>query len=75
MNTVVPAAELEAQSLAVAREIAALPPESVAAARRLMRGSVDDVVARIDVEVEEFRTRLASPEARAAFTAFLNRKR
>jgi enoyl-CoA hydratase/carnithine racemase len=71
----VPAAELETQSLAVAREIAALPPESVAAARRLMHGSVDDTIARIDMEVEEFRTRLSSPEARAAFMAFLNRKR
>jgi len=69
------AAELEAQSLAAAREIAALPPESVATARRLMRGSVDDIVARSDAEVEEVKIRLASPEARAAFAAFLNRKR
>jgi enoyl-CoA hydratase/carnithine racemase len=75
VNTVVPAADLDAQSLAVAREIAALPPESVLAARRLMRGSVEDIVARIDEEVAEFRTRLASPEARTAFAAFLNRKR
>jgi enoyl-CoA hydratase/carnithine racemase len=75
VNAVVPGAELEAQSLAVAHEIAALPPESLATARRLMRGSVEDIVARIDAEVEEFKIRLASPEARAAFAAFLNRKR
>jgi enoyl-CoA hydratase/carnithine racemase len=75
VNDVVPAAELDAQSLAVAREIAALPPEGVMAARKLMRGSVEDIVARIDEEVEAFRTRLASPEAMAAFAAFLNRKR
>ncbi len=75
INTIVPAADLDAQSLATARDIAALPPESVMAARRLMRGSVDDIVARIDEEVEAFRTRLASPEAQAAFAAFLNRKR
>jgi enoyl-CoA hydratase/carnithine racemase len=75
VNVVVPTAELEAQSLALAREIATLPPESVATARRLMRGSVDDIVARIDAEVEEFSIRLASPEARAAFAAFLSRKR
>jgi enoyl-CoA hydratase/carnithine racemase len=75
VNTIVPAADLEVQSLAVARDIAALPPESAMAARRLMRGSVEDIVARIDAEVEEFKTRLASPEARAAFAAFLNRKR
>ena len=75
VNTVVPAADLDAQSLAVAREIAALPPESVLAARRLMRGSVEDIVARIDEEVDAFRTRLKSPEAMAAFAAFLNRKK
>jgi enoyl-CoA hydratase/carnithine racemase len=75
VTSVVPAAELDAQSFAVAREIAALPPESVAAARRLMRGSVEEIVARIDEEVDMFKTRLASPEAKAALAAFLNRKR
>ena len=35
VNAVVPPAELDAQSLTVAREIAALPAESVSAARRL----------------------------------------
>lgn len=75
VNMIVTAADLDAQSLAVARDIAAVPPESVMAARRLMRGSVEDIIARIDEEVEAFRTRLASPEAKAAFAAFLNRKR
>src|SRR5262249_25410034 len=75
INAVVPGAELDAQALSVAREIAALPPESVTAARRLMRGSVEEIVARIDEEVESFRTRLASPEAQKALAALLNRKR
>jgi enoyl-CoA hydratase/carnithine racemase len=75
ITAVVPATELDAQSLAAARDIAALPPESVAAARRLMRGSVEETVARIDEEVEAFKIRLASPEAQKAFAAFLNRKR
>ncbi len=75
VNMIVPVADLDARSLATARDIAALPPESVASARRLMRGSVEGIVARIDAEVEEFKIRLASPEARAAFAAFLNRKR
>jgi enoyl-CoA hydratase/carnithine racemase len=75
VTAVVPAVDLDAQSLAVAREIAALPPESVHAARRLMRGSVEEIAARIDEEVENFKTRLASPEAQKAFAAFLNRKR
>ena len=75
VTAVVPAAELDAQSLAVARDVAALPPESVAAARRLMRGSVEEIMARIDEEVEAFKTRLGSPEAQKAFAAFLSRKR
>jgi enoyl-CoA hydratase/carnithine racemase len=75
VNTVVPAAELDGQALNMAREIAGLPPESVIAARRLMRGSVEETIARIDEEVEAFKTRLASPEAQKALAAFLNRKR
>jgi enoyl-CoA hydratase/carnithine racemase len=75
INTVVPAAELDGQALAVAREIAALPTESVIAARRLMRGSVEEIIARIDAEVEAFKTRLASPEAQKSLAAFLDRKR
>jgi enoyl-CoA hydratase/carnithine racemase len=75
VTAIVPGADLDARSLALAREVAALPPESVAAARRLMRGSVEEVVARIDAEVEAFKTRLASPEAQKAFATFLSRKR
>ncbi|HEX9073770.1 MAG TPA: crotonase/enoyl-CoA hydratase family protein [Pseudolabrys sp.] len=75
INAIVPAAELNAQSLAAARDIAALPAKSVSAARRLMRGNVEEIVARIDEEVEAFKTRLASPEAKAALATFLNRKR
>jgi enoyl-CoA hydratase/carnithine racemase len=74
VNAVVPASQLDTQALNVAREIAALPPESVTAARRLMRGSVEEISARIDEEVEIFKTRLASPEAQKALAAFLTRK-
>ena len=55
--------------------IAALPPEAVTPARQLMRGSPDELVSRIDEEVELFKQRLRSPEARAAFESFLARKR
>jgi enoyl-CoA hydratase/carnithine racemase len=75
VNAVVPAAELEVQALATAKEIAALPPEAVLASRRLMRGTVEEIVARIDEEAAEFKRRLASPEAQAAFMAFLSRKK
>ncbi|MEJ2435968.1 MAG: enoyl-CoA hydratase-related protein, partial [Pseudolabrys sp.] len=75
VNRVVASAELEAAALAAAREIAALPPESVSMARQLMRGALDQTLARIDREVEIFRERLGSPEAIAAFKAFLARKK
>jgi enoyl-CoA hydratase/carnithine racemase len=75
VNTVVPAADVEAEAMTAARDICALPPECVLASRRLLRGTSEHIIARIDKEAEEFKARLKSPEARAAFTGFFNRKR
>jgi len=75
VTAVVPAAELESAALAAAREIAALPPHAVAASRRLIRGNVAQIDGHIDAEAEAFRKRLASPEAKAAFAAFLGKKK
>lgn len=75
VNQVAPADQVEAEAMKAARAIATLPPEGVAISRRLMKGTPDEVVKRIDEEAEAFRKRLASPEARAAFTAFLSRKK
>jgi enoyl-CoA hydratase/carnithine racemase len=75
VNSVVPLEELETAARAAAEKIAALPPEGVRVARRLMRGAPDEIVARIDEEAEAFKERLTSPEAQAAFMAFLSRKR
>jgi len=66
---------LEASVLAAAGQIAAKPPEALKIARDLMRGSRDDLVARIGEESEYFRERLKSDEARAALTAFMTRKK
>lgn len=75
VNAVTAAADTDAQALAAAQKIAALPPQGVLASRRLMRGSADEIIARIDEEADAFKTRLQSPEAQAAFMAFLNRRR
>jgi enoyl-CoA hydratase/carnithine racemase len=75
VNTVVAPEDVDAEADKAAQAIAALPPEAVAISRRLIRGAADEIVARIDEESALFRTRLQSPEARAAFAAFLNRKR
>jgi enoyl-CoA hydratase/carnithine racemase len=75
VNSVVAPGDVEREAARAAREIAALPPEAVLAARRLLRGPADELIARIDAEAGLFRTRLKSAEARAAFSAFLTRKR
>ena len=75
VNTVAAPEAVEAEAMQAARAIAALPPQGVRTARRLMRGSVEEVVARIDEEAALFKQRLQSGEARAAFEAFLTRKR
>jgi enoyl-CoA hydratase/carnithine racemase len=74
-NAMVAPGEVDAEAVKAANEIAALPPEAVAASRALMRGSPDEVEARIKAEVELFGQRLLSAEARAAFESFLSRKR
>jgi enoyl-CoA hydratase/carnithine racemase len=75
VNAVVPPADVDAEAMKAARQIAALPAEAVAASRRLMRGSPEQTIERIDEEVRIFKERLRSAEAREAFDAFFNRKR
>jgi enoyl-CoA hydratase/carnithine racemase len=75
VNEVVDAAQVEATALTAALEIAALPVGAVAVSRRLMRGDLDAVTKQIDTEVMHFKDRLTSDEARAAFSAFLARKK
>ena len=75
VNTVVSPDAVEAEAMKAARAIASLPPQGVLASRRLLRGKPDDIVARIDEEAALFKTRLQSAEARAAFEAFMLRKR
>ena len=75
VNTVVDAAEVDSVAMQAAREIAALPPRTVAVTRGLMRGHVDETVKRIEAESMHFKDLLKSDEARAAFQAFLARKK
>lgn len=74
VNRIVPADKLEGVAMAAAQQLAARPPEALAIARRMMRGDVDAIVARVDEEAKLFRQRLASPEAREAFEAFLQKR-
>ncbi len=75
VNKVVASDTLEQEALKAARDVAALPGGAVKTARRLMRGSIHELSTRIDEEIALFRDRLGSDEAKAAFVAFLTRKR
>jgi enoyl-CoA hydratase/carnithine racemase len=75
VNKVVEEGFVDATAHKAAQEIAALPAGAVALSRRLMRGQLDAVVRQIDTEVAHFKDRLQSDEARAAFSAFLSRKK
>lgn len=73
VNTVAAPDEVEAHAMQAAGDIARLPPHAMQAARRLLRGAREEIIARIDEEADQFRIRMQSPEARTAFMAFLNR--
>jgi enoyl-CoA hydratase/carnithine racemase len=75
VNRVVAPAALDAESKKVAREIAALPAGAVAASRKLLKHSPEDLVRRIDHESHLFGERMRSAEAVAAFKAFFARKK
>jgi enoyl-CoA hydratase/carnithine racemase len=74
INAVVPADQLEATALKAARRLAAKPRQALMTSRRLLRQSLPDIGAMIDAEAEAYRTLMASPEAREAFTAFLEKR-
>ena len=67
---------LESVTLAAAANIASKPPQAMQLARDLLRrGDRSAIVARIEEESALFGERLSSPEARAAFEAFMARKK
>ena len=75
VNTIVASDHLEAEARKVAREIASLPAEAVAASRRLLKQAPEDLTRRIDQESHLFGERMRSEEAIAAFKAFFARKK
>ncbi|RTL71574.1 MAG: crotonase/enoyl-CoA hydratase family protein [Hyphomicrobiales bacterium] len=74
VNKIVPAEELEATTLKAAKRLAAKPREALMTARRLMRGSPAAIDAMIDAESTAYRSLMVSPEAKEAFTAFLEKR-
>ncbi len=73
VNAIVEPAALLGHALAKARALAAKPREALLATRRLLRGDPTALLARMDEELRLFYERLRSPEARAAFLAFMQK--
>lgn len=76
VTEIVPQAELFERARAAALAVAALPPAAVRAAKALMREPYRArVVEAMQAEGKVFRERLASPEAKEAMTAFLEKRK
>jgi enoyl-CoA hydratase/carnithine racemase len=73
VNGVVPAGELIETALDAAKRLAAKPAQALDATRRLMRGDRQAIGGQMAAESKEFAAALESPEAKAAFSAFLAR--
>jgi enoyl-CoA hydratase/carnithine racemase len=73
VNAIVEPGELYAHALAKAQALAAKPRDALLATRRLLRGDPAVLKARMDEELRLFGEAVRSPQARAAFTAFMQK--
>ncbi|AZG74655.1 enoyl-CoA hydratase-related protein [Shewanella livingstonensis] len=73
INRVVAQDELISFSLTQAKKLAALPPLSMQASKRLLRHNQAEVKAQMKLELVEFAERLQSDEAKQRFQAFLKK--
>jgi len=75
VNAVLPQAELMGHAMGRAAALAAKPRAALLATRRLLRGDAEALKARMAEEMHAFSAALKSPEAHAAFQAFLSAPR
>lgn len=75
INAIVPAAELEATAMKAARRLVAKPRQALMTSRRLLRQSHPPISAMIEEEAKAYQSLMGSPEAREAFTAFLEKRK
>lgn len=75
INAIVPAAELEATAMKAARRLAAKPRQALMVSRRLLRQNHPQISTAIEDEAKAYRSLMGSPEAREAFTAFLEKRK
>ena len=74
INAVIAEGELEAKALAAARRLAAKPRAALLAARRMLKGDPALASKAIADELAVYRDLMRSPEAKEAFTAFLEKR-
>jgi enoyl-CoA hydratase/carnithine racemase len=75
VNAVLPQSELLAHAMSKGAALAAKPRAALLATRRLMRGDPEALKAQMAAEMHAFSAALKSPEAHAAFQAFLSAPR
>jgi enoyl-CoA hydratase/carnithine racemase len=76
VTEVVPQERLLDHALQIANALAALPPESIRLTKRLMKARyAQPLAATIEEETRIFTERLASPEAKEALSAFLEKRK
>src|SRR5262245_4731368 len=74
INAIVPAGELEATALKAAERLIAKPRQALLTSRRLMRRQGAEISSMIEREAQCYAELMAAPEAREAFTAFLEKR-
>ena len=75
-NAVLPAGEVLNHARRMAERFNALPPSAIRQTKKLLRrANADEVMAAIAAENEVFASRLSSPEATEAFSAFFQKRK
>ena len=74
VNAILPADKLEETALKAARRLAAKPRQALMLSRKLLRRDPARLGAMIDEEARAYQDLMPSPEAREAFTAFLEKR-
>jgi len=74
VNAIVPADQLEATAMKAAKRLAAKPRQALMTSRRLLRKNHEQLSAMIEEEAQAYKSLMTSPEAREAFTAFLEKR-
>jgi enoyl-CoA hydratase/carnithine racemase len=74
VNAIVPADQLEATAMKAAKRLAAKPRQALMTSRRLLRKNHEQLSAMIEEDAQAYKSLMTSPEAREAFTAFLEKR-